>query len=99
VFDEGARRLQPTFVLVPVAGPYILDKVDSGRGHAWVEVAEGREHVAHHVAAVIEHNVYLGMLRDYAVQQRRVVLATDVNLYTFGLMCLAGRVYVGADDP
>jgi len=52
-----------------------------------------------HLAAVIEHNVYRGMLGDYAVQQHRVVLATNVYLDSFGLMCLAGRVYVDADDP
>ena len=85
-------------VLLEVGGVQILDDVDGVLRHLGVEELEGRDHVVHMVAAVVEDDVGDAEFVDDAGEEAGVGLVADADVDTGALELSARWVDVDADD-
>jgi hypothetical protein len=76
----------------------ILDHINPISFQSRVEVLEGCEHVAHHVAAIVQDDVGRTELVEEGLQEFCVLLGSDANLDLILFVVLALRDDVDSDN-
>src|SRR5205807_10146042 len=89
---------EAALVFLPIGGAQVFDHVDPRFRQPRIEEVERRADMAHHMAAVVEHDVGCAELVDHAAQKCEVLLVADADLDLVLLELLAAGVDVESDD-
>lgn len=86
------------FVFVPVTGMKIFSQIHSVFINPIVQFLKRDFEMFHHVAAIIDQNIYFGNFFLYQLKKISVALRSDVDFGMIVFELPTGRVYIDADN-